>query len=109
MIEKRYYLDRKRLTCRIVYIEPEREYCYEIEHAGMGLGEVRHLIYNDIDPKTGNRTGRYYRASDLFKIEGEDYKAALKRQIKENIENHRKEIRRLEKICKDLEILIKED
>ena len=108
MIEKRYYLDRKRRMCQIVYIEPEREYCYEIEHAGMGLGEVRRLIYNDIDPKTGNRTGRYYRASDLFKIE-EDYKAALKSQIKENIRNCRKEIYRLEKQCKELESLIKED
>ena len=108
MIETRYYLERKSLTHRIVYIEPEREYGYEIEHAGMGLGEVRRLIYNDIDPKTGNRTGRYYRASDLFKTEKE-CNVALKNQIKENIRNCRKEIYRLEKQCKELESLIKKD
>ena len=108
MIETRYHLERKSLTHRIVHIEPEREYCYEIEHAGMGLGEVRRLIYNDIDPKTGNRTGRYYRASDLFRTEKE-CKIALRKQIKENIRNCRKEIYRLEKQCKKLESLIKED
>lgn len=108
MIETRYYLERKSLTHRIVYIEPEREYGYEIEHAGMGLGEVRRLIYNDIDPKTGNRTGRYYRASDLFKTEKE-CNVALKKQIKENIRKCRKQIYKLEKQCKELESLIKED
>ena len=106
MIETRYHLERKSLTHKIVYIEPEREYCYEI--TGMGLGEVRRLIYNDIDPKTGNRTGRYYRASDLFRTEKE-CNIALRKQIKENIRNCRKEIYRLEKQCKKLESLIKED
>ena len=107
MIETRYYLERKSLTHRIVYIEPEREYGYEIEHAGMGLGKVRHLIYNGIDPKTGNQTGRYYRASDLFKTEKE-CNVALREQIKENIRNCRKEIYRLKKQYKELESLIKE-
>jgi hypothetical protein len=91
-----------------VHIEPEREYGYEIEHAGMGLNQVRRLIYNDIDPKTGNRTGRYYRASDLFRTEKE-CNVALREQIKENIRNCRKEIYRLEKQCKELESLIKKD
>lgn len=108
MIETRYYLERKSLTHRLVYIEPEREYGYEIEPAGIGFGQVRCLIYNDIDPKTGNRTGRYYRASDLFKTEKE-CNVALTKQIKENIRNCRKEIYRLEKQCKELESLIKED
>ena len=108
MIETRYHLERKSLTHRIVYIKPEREYCYEIEHAGMGFGEVRRLIYNDIDPKTGNRTGRYYRASDLFKTKKECI-VALKKQIKDNIRNCRKEIYRLEKQYKELESLTKED
>lgn len=105
MIETRYHLERKSLTHRIVYIEPEREYRYEI--TGIGLGKDG-LIYNDIDPKTGNRTGRYYRASDLFKTEKE-CNVALRKQIKENIRNCRKEIYRLEKQCKELESLIKED
>ena len=108
MIETRYHLERKSLTHRIVYIEPEREYFYEIEHAGMGLGEVSRMAYNDINPKTGNRTGRYYRASDLFKTEKE-CNVALRKQIKENIRNCRKEIYRLEKQCKKLESLIKKD
>jgi hypothetical protein len=102
MIETRYYLERKSLTHRIVYIEPEREYGYEIEHAGMGLGKVRHLIYNDIDPNTGNRTGGYYRASDLFRTE-QECKDALIDQIKDNIKKKRREIYRLEKRCKELE------
>ena len=108
MIETRYYLERKSLTHKIVYIEPEKEYGYEIEHAGMGLSQVRCLIYNYIDPKTGNRTGRYYRASDLFKTEKE-CNVALRKQIQENIRNCRKQIYKLEKQCKELESLIKED
>lgn len=108
MIETRYHLERQSLTHRIVYIEPEREYSYEIEHAGMGFGAVRRLIYNEIDPKTGNRTGRYFRASDLFKTENE-CNVALRKQIKENLINFNKEIRRLKKQCKELESLIKED
>lgn len=108
MIETRYHLERKSLTHRIVYIEPEREYCYKIEHAVMGLGEIRRLIYYDIDPNTGNRTGRYYRESDLFKTEKE-CNVALRKQIKENIRNCRKEIYRLEKQYKELKSLIKED
>ncbi len=106
MIERRYYLHRKSLTYRLVHIEPEREYCYEIEHAGMGLGEVRHLIYNDIDPNTGNRTGGYYRASDLFRTE-QECKDALIDQIKDNIKKNRREIYRLEKRCKELKSLKK--
>lgn len=108
MIETRYYLDRKSLTHRIVHIEPEKEYGYEIEHAGMGLGQERHLIYHDIDPKTGYRTGSYYRASDLFKTENE-CNVALIKQLKENIRIYRKEIYRFEKRCKELELLIKEN
>lgn len=108
MIETRYYLERKSLTYRIVYIEPEREYGYAIEHAGMGLGQVRNLIYDDIDPKTGNRTSGYYRASDLFKTEKE-CNVALREQIKENIRNFRKEIYKLKKQCKELESLNKGD
>ena len=90
----------------MVYIEPEREYCYEIEHVTCMGGEVRHLIYNDIDPNTGNRTGGYYRASDLFRTE-QECKDALIDQIKDNIKKNRKEIYRLEKRCKDLETQLK--
>ena len=103
MIEKRYYLHRKSLTHRIVYIEPDREYSYEIEHAILGLGEVRHLIYHDIDPNSGNRTGWSYRASDLFKTENE-CNDALREQIKKHINECRKKIYRLEKRYKKLEI-----
>ena len=108
MIETRYHLERKSLTHRIVHIEPEREYGYEIVHSEIGLVKENSLIYYDIDPKTGNLTGRYYRASDLFKTEKE-CNVALRKQIKENIRNCRKEIYRLEKQCKELESLIKED
>ena len=90
----------------MVYIEPEREYCYEIEHVTCMGGEVRHLIYNDIDPNTGNRTGGYYRESDLFRTE-QECKDALIDQIKDNIKKNRKEIYRLEKRCKDLETQLK--
>lgn len=93
MIETRYYLDRKNLTYRIVYIYPKKEYGYEI----MGLASVRRLIYYDIDPKTGRRTGRYYRVSDLFRSEKE-CKTEMKKEIKEKIKNCRKEIYRLNKL-----------
>lgn len=105
MIEKRYYLQRKSLTHRIVHIEPEREYSYEIEPSICGVGKIRHLIYNDIDPETGNRTGLYYRASDLFRTEKE-CAWAIMMQAKKNIKNHRKEIYRLEKRCKELKSLL---
>lgn len=100
MIEARYYLDRKNLTRKIVYIEPERERCYKIESPTLGLGLVCHIIYYDIDPKTGNRTGHYYRSSDLFKTEKE-CNVALRNQIKENIRNCRKKIYIYEKQYKN--------
>ena len=104
MIERRYYLHRKSLTYRMVHIEPEREYFYEIVHVTCNGGEVRYLTYNDIDPNTGNRTGGYYRASDLFRTE-QECKDALIDQIKDNIKKNRKEIYRLEKRCKELKLL----
>ncbi len=97
MIETRYYLDRKNLTYRIVYIEPKKEYGYEIEHSGMGLASVRRLIYYEINANTGERTGRYYRVSDLFRSEKE-CNTELKKEIKEKIKNCRKEIYRLNKL-----------
>lgn len=62
MIQEMYILDRETLSLKTVFIEPEDEWFYILNN----YGKDRIKAYNDIDPDTKQRTGRFYLADDVF-------------------------------------------
>ena len=97
MIEKHYILDKGSFTIFEAYIEPEHEWC----RMKQGDGEwVK--IFNDINPVTGNRTGKYYQEDCVFGTV-EAGKEGLKDWLDKLIEENRTKIGALQE--KNIELL----
>lgn len=89
-LEKRYVLDRETLTVKEAYIEPTEEWCYMSVGAG-----ARTKIFNDMNPKTLNRTGAFYPEDEIFSLV-EDGKEELKNFIKNRIKCNQEHIDRID-------------
>lgn len=89
-LEKRYVLDHETLTVKEAYIEPTEEWCYMSVGAG-----ARTKIFNDMNPKTLNRTGAFYPEDEIFSLV-EDGKEELKNFIKNRIKCNQEHIDRID-------------
>ena len=102
MIEKRFVIDRRTLTVREAYIEPEHEWCRMKSSDGQW-----EKIFNDIDPDTGERTGWYYREYEIFCTSDKGIEG-LKAHIKNLIAENKKEANKLRERNKNLNAILKE-
>lgn len=87
ILEKKYVLDKDGLTIKEAYIEPVHETFYS-------LGSRTIKCYNDINPDTCTRTGKFYHEEDIFSSVDEG-KQGLRNYINNAIEKNQKEISRL--------------
>ena len=90
MIEKKYILNEETLTFFEAYIEPQHEWCRIKSGGGEWI-----KIFNDINPKTGKRTGKYYKEHCVF-CTTKDGELGLMKYLNELVEKNRKEISRLQ-------------
>jgi hypothetical protein len=92
VLQERYVLDRTTLTIKKAWIEPEHEWCYMVLDLS---GDKKVKIFNDMNPQTQERTGKFYREDEIF-CSVEEGKEGLRTFIKKKIEANRKEIEEIE-------------
>ena len=103
-IKEVYVVNRGTLSIETAFIEPDDEWFWLVK------GKDKIKCYNDINPDTGIRTGKFHFASDVFtsKEEGVDgLRECISKMIFENtseIHELEKENARLENLLENIDV-----